>query len=361
MSPFGNACDNRTAILYNISFSNSITGDYDEFTFEYVNGSEIISIWVNDTIMINTQAFEQMHFGLPKDINGTENIVIPDTIYGQIGLMPYQNNQIVGIALSTNVIQGGSITFGGVDSEYIIDPKFKFYVSNIHINGIPMNHSGNASFNIDIPSVQLDDAIANLITKLLPGGNYSNGSITSNCSISPTFDLSFEFENQTYQKWRLPLQSILKNTDGDICSIAINGNAISSDAWVFGSAFIENFYMVFDQEKSQFGIALRSDIDYDHTVYIQNKLVRGTIAQVAARYNDQGPWNWWTRPGAFAYGQSTAHDYFSLSISGVYVYYLVFGVDVSTEQDKWRGPFNNTQDYCWHYTGNEFNWEVWPC
>ncbi|RIB07581.1 hypothetical protein C2G38_417886 [Gigaspora rosea] len=169
MSPFGNVCNNQTVTFFNTSLSNSISGDYEEFTIEYVNGSEITAIWVYDTIIINTQTFEQMQFGLPKDIKGTGDIAIPDTINGQIGL-----------ALSPNVSKGGSITFGGVDLEYIIGnneskiiyyqptggadlQEFRPYVSRIYINGVPMNYSGTASFNSEIPNIQLDNAIANLM------------------------------------------------------------------------------------------------------------------------------------------------------------------------------------------------------
>ncbi|CAG8553772.1 7494_t:CDS:2, partial [Gigaspora rosea] len=312
MSPFGNVCNNQTVTFFNTSLSNSISGDYEEFTIEYVNGSEITAIWVYDTIIINTQTFEQMQFGLPKDIKGTGDIAIPDTINGQIGL-----------ALSPNVSKGGSITFGGVDLEYIIADlqEFRPYVSRIYINGVPMNYSGTASFN----------------------RNYSNGSATVNCSISPTFDLSFEFENDNEYKWRLPLNSILKKPIvGDRCSISINGNAINNDSWVLGSAFIE-------------------ELLYDHTFWISNHLVRGTIAQVAALRDRPDSWNWLTKPGAIAYGHSSAHDGFNLQISGVYSYWIVFGVAESTEQDKWRGRFDNKQDYCYHYTGNEFKWDVFPC
>ncbi|CAG8847492.1 21586_t:CDS:2, partial [Gigaspora margarita] len=239
MSPFGDACNNQAATFFNTSLSNSLLGDYEEFTIEYVNGSEIIGIWANDTIIINTQTFEQMHFGLPKDIKGTENITIPDTISGQIG-----NNE-------------SNITY--YHQPFSTAGTARLYVSNIYIDGIPMNHSGNASFNSEFPNIQLDDAIANLIAKSLSGGKYSNGSAIADCyTSSPNYDLSFEFENQNNQKWRLQLPSIIgKPIDSAHCSLTINGNAINSDSRVFGSAFIANFYMVFDQEKSLFGIALR--------------------------------------------------------------------------------------------------------
>ncbi|RIB07580.1 hypothetical protein C2G38_2045879 [Gigaspora rosea] len=169
-----------------------------------------------------------------------------------------------------------------------------------------------------------------------------------------------------------------------------------------GVPLLRNFYMVFNQEKLLYGISFRSDIDYgptpiptptptsttptptltptpppphptptpppppppppqDHTFWISNHLVRGTIAQVAALRDRPDSWNWLTKPGAIAYGHSSAHDGFNLQISGVYSYWIVFGVAESTEQDKWRGRFDNKQDYCYHYTGNEFKWDVFPC
>ncbi|CAG8534728.1 9702_t:CDS:2 [Gigaspora margarita] len=320
MSPFGDACNIRAATFFNTSLSNSLSGDFEEFTIDYVNGSEIIGIWVNDTIIINTQTFEQMHFGLPKDIIGTENITIPDKINGQIG-----------IALTPNVSQGGSITFGGIDLEYILGN----------------NESEIIYYQLPPTTVTTRLYVSNIyIDASLSGGKYSNGSGIADCyATSPNYDLSFEFENQNNQKWRLPLRSIIgKPIDSDHCSLTINGSAINSDSWVFGSAFIANFYMIFDQEKSLFGIALRS-----------------TIAQVAATKYLSPDWDWSARPGAIAYGYSSAHDGFSLTISGVSSYWIVFGVIATTEQDKWRGPFDNTQDYCWHFHGSEDDWEVFPC
>ncbi|CAG8848921.1 45116_t:CDS:1, partial [Gigaspora margarita] len=100
-----------------------------------------------------------------------------------------------------------------------------------------------------------------------------------------------------------------------------------------------------------------------HTFWIQNKLVRGTISTVAARDNgDKSGWNWATRPGAFAYNSKSAHTGYSLTIpADKSSYWMVFGVAESTEQDKWRGPFDNTQDYCYHYHGSEDDWDVYPC
>ncbi|CAG8854770.1 13739_t:CDS:2, partial [Gigaspora margarita] len=85
------------------------------------------------------------------------------------------------------------------------------------------------------------------------------------CNISSSFDISFEIANQ---KLRLP--SSIISTGKDIngtnkCESIITGSTNSTNSWIFGSAFIMNFYMVFDQTKSQFGIASRSDIDYGPT------------------------------------------------------------------------------------------------
>ncbi|RIB17877.1 aspartic peptidase domain-containing protein [Gigaspora rosea] len=152
MSPFGDACNVRTTNFFNTSLSNTISGKFDEFTFKYINGSEIIAIWANDTITMNNQTLEQAAIGLPKDMNGNEsNIIIPDTINGQIGINPYQNyildrfaNEIVGIALTIpsndSDSYGGIITFGGVDPTYIIGllQIFNLFIAAVrtHIDAI---------------------------------------------------------------------------------------------------------------------------------------------------------------------------------------------------------------------------------
>ncbi|CAG8837048.1 45253_t:CDS:2, partial [Gigaspora margarita] len=125
MSPFGDACNVRTTNFFNTSLSNTTSGDFSEFTLKYVNGSEIITIWANDTITMNNQTLEQTAMGLPKDMKGNgSHVIIPDTVNGQIGINPYQNNEIVGIALAIpsndSDSYGGIITFGGVDPTYII-------------------------------------------------------------------------------------------------------------------------------------------------------------------------------------------------------------------------------------------------
>ncbi|RIB29308.1 hypothetical protein C2G38_1181728 [Gigaspora rosea] len=136
MSPLGDACNVRTTNLYNSSQSETASGNYEEFTFPFM-GVELIAVWVNDTASIagavQNQTFYQLPIGLPKDSNrsGT-NASIPDSTIGIIGINPYQNyilnrfsNQIVGIAFYTPTdpgdSDGGTLTFGGVDIDYIID------------------------------------------------------------------------------------------------------------------------------------------------------------------------------------------------------------------------------------------------
>ncbi|CAG8621348.1 15695_t:CDS:2 [Gigaspora rosea] len=270
MNPFGNACYNRTTNFFNTSFSNTITSDYEEFKLKYIQ-SELISIWANDTIKFNNQIFEQIQIGFPKDVNGSENIVIPDTVSGQIGLMPYQNKQIVGIALSmnsTDIGLGGTITFGGIDLDHIqgnnesnivyqplpqlIDSNklFTVNVTNIYINNSPINLNGLIWFDTGLQNIHFDDNSANMLIKNLPGGKYSNGTSIVDCNISDTFDLSFEIAGQ---KWRIPSSAISKNS--------VN-NTNQCESTITGSAYDGNFYMVFDQTNSQIGIAFRSDITY---------------------------------------------------------------------------------------------------
>ncbi|RGB34480.1 hypothetical protein C1646_760497 [Rhizophagus diaphanus] len=91
-----------------------------------------------------------------------------------------------------------------------------------------------------------------------------------------------------------------------------------------------------------------------HLVQIQNKLVTGTTSIVTAL--DQ--------PGGEVIDEqlAEAHNGYHLNIPSKYdQFYLAFAVLVSLEQFKLHGPFNNTQDYCWHYHGNAFKWNVYPC
>ncbi|CAG8747872.1 103_t:CDS:1, partial [Gigaspora rosea] len=86
-----------------------------------------------------------------------------------------------------------------------------------------------------------------------------------------------------------------------------------------------------------------------------------TIADVAATDNKEDHFSW-VYNNAFAQKSSVAHTGFTLHVpEDVESYWIIFGVDVSTEQDKWRGPFNNTQDICWHFHGNVDDWKIWPC
>ncbi|CAG8817236.1 38705_t:CDS:2, partial [Gigaspora margarita] len=306
MSPFGNACVQPTN-FFNTSLSN-VTSNYTEFKMNYINGTVLTSIWAYNTIAINNQTFEQLQFGLPKDINGTKDVVIPDYIDGQIGLKPYQNlildrfdNQTVGIAISPNGSNGGTITFGGVDSSYIAgdiayypllpftetDQQIQFSVTNIYVGGFPLNIAGTVSLNSEISNIQFDDDTANLILSFLPGGKFSNGTGTINCPIPTFVDLSFEFNDQANQKWKLPPYAIADNSVGtNICNTTITGGAIGT--WVFGSAFITNFYMVFDQAKSQFGIAKRTDINYGNiltpNIAVQLPVIMGAKVQCLIIY-----------------------------------------------------------------------------
>ncbi|CAG8823423.1 38322_t:CDS:2, partial [Gigaspora margarita] len=134
----------------------------------------------------------------------------------------------------------------------------------IHVNGAPLDYPGIASFNNEIQTIQFDDRFATFILSLLPGGSYSNGSATVNCDISSSFDISFELGNQTNnQKWRLPPFAIPNELiSGNLCSSTITGGAADTNSWIFGSAFLTKFYIVFDQANSQLGIANRSDISY---------------------------------------------------------------------------------------------------
>ncbi|CAG8697005.1 27715_t:CDS:2, partial [Dentiscutata erythropus] len=248
MNDLGTACSNRTTNFFNTSLSNTISGAYENFTIEYIKGSKLEGIWANDTVIINNQAFEQMAIGLPKDIDGAQ--IVPDTTIGQIGLMPYQNyilnsfaKQIVGISLSMNsegAGLGGTITFGGIDSGFIIGGNE---------NNIVYQHLSQPTD----PNQQLtlDDNSAREIVNQLPGGSFFNGIAIVDCNISDTFDLSFEVANQ---KWRLPSSAISKDkvSGTNKCESIITGGA-NNGSWIFG---------IFDQTNSQFGIASRSDINY---------------------------------------------------------------------------------------------------
>jgi hypothetical protein len=63
-----------------------------------------------------------------------------------------------------------------------------------------------------------------------------------------------------------------------------------------------------------------------------------------------------------AWNGKYSHTGYSLTIpDDIQKYWLVFHVHLSTEQDKWQGPFNNDGDKCWHYHGHLDSWEIWEC
>ncbi|CAG8750275.1 12639_t:CDS:1, partial [Funneliformis mosseae] len=66
--------------------------------------------------------------------------------------------------------------------------------------------------------------------------------------------------------------------------------------------------------------------------------------------------------GAFADETRKAHKGYSLTIPDrVKKYWLGFGVTLSFENDKWRGPFTNDEDRCYHFHGDESYWELFDC
>ncbi|CAG8852649.1 2481_t:CDS:2, partial [Gigaspora margarita] len=100
MTPWGNACGNLTN-FFNTSLSNTTKSEIETFTIKYIDSSELLGIWASDTIIINNQTFEQMQIGLPQNITGNANITISNINAGKLGLKAYENNQTMGIALST--------------------------------------------------------------------------------------------------------------------------------------------------------------------------------------------------------------------------------------------------------------------
>ena len=104
-----------------------------------------------------------------------------------------------------------------------------------------------------------------------------------------------------------------------------------------------------------------NNITAGHTVYIQNKLVAGTSGIVAGTIDKEDNFNWQIND-SWAQDSSRAHAGFSLSVpDNLNTYWLVFAVGLSTEQYKWRGPFTNNQDICWHFHGHIDSWDVYPC
>ncbi|GBB87971.1 hypothetical protein RclHR1_14490002 [Rhizophagus clarus] len=106
------------------------------------------------------------------------------------------------------------------------------------------------------------------------------------------------------------------------------------------------------------------EADDGHTVWIHNKMIGGTQAIAAVTHdNEKETWHWSPdNNDAIFESYSFAHMGFYLKVpSKVETFWLVFGVGLSQEEDKWRGPFTNTQDLCFHFHGNVFKWELWQC
>ncbi|CAG8475095.1 22720_t:CDS:2, partial [Gigaspora rosea] len=89
--------------------------------------------------------------------------------------------------------------------------------------------------------------------------------------------------------------------------------------------------------------------------------IEGTVASVAATLKKDDNFNWNCKC-ALAQDSSRAHAGFVLAVpDNVESYWIILGVGLSVEDDKWRGPYNNTQDICWHFHGHFEKWEIWPC
>ncbi|PKC13198.1 hypothetical protein RhiirA5_372451 [Rhizophagus irregularis] len=82
----------------------------------------------------------------------------------------------------------------------------------------------------------------------------------------------------------------------------------------------------------------------------------------ALDYMSDGNYEWGDEDdGLIDDGISVSHHSFELTIpDDVKTFNLVFGVAHSLKVDKWRGPFDNTQDICWHYHGHLNSWKFNP-
>ncbi|CAB5305960.1 unnamed protein product [Rhizophagus irregularis] len=78
--------------------------------------------------------------------------------------------------------------------------------------------------------------------------------------------------------------------------------------------------------------------------------------------NKKGDFDWHGDAGAIDIEGDWAHRGYSLNVpDNVKSYWLAFRVAASTEDDKWRGPFNNDGDKCWHFHGTIDSWNVFEC
>ncbi|CAI2169670.1 18179_t:CDS:1 [Funneliformis geosporum] len=97
-----------------------------------------------------------------------------------------------------------------------------------------------------------------------------------------------------------------------------------------------------------------------HIVWIQNKAWYGTHTFAAATFKCEG--GQFDPDFKIDLGDEVAHKGYHIEIpDSIDSYCLVFGVILSTEKDKWRGPFTNNGDQCWHFKGSEDDWDVYPC
>ncbi|CAJ0637224.1 16303_t:CDS:2 [Entrophospora sp. SA101] len=97
------------------------------------------------------------------------------------------------------------------------------------------------------------------------------------------------------------------------------------------------------------GLTLVPLIESTHTVWVHNKMWRGTYGKLAVMVNE------FERNS----GASYAHHGFSVEVfDDVTSFNLSFSVEASSEQDKNRGPFTNDRDYEWKFTGSIDNWDI---
>ncbi|CAI2190145.1 4386_t:CDS:2 [Funneliformis geosporum] len=98
-----------------------------------------------------------------------------------------------------------------------------------------------------------------------------------------------------------------------------------------------------------------------HTVWIHNKVTVGTLTAAAATETNEGSGFSWYGPYIDMHSEN-AHKGYSLYIpDNKATFWLVFGVSGSLQENKWRGPFNNDGDKCWHYHGTIDGWNVDEC
>ncbi|CAG8505137.1 11644_t:CDS:2 [Gigaspora rosea] len=89
--------------------------------------------------------------------------------------------------------------------------------------------------------------------------------------------------------------------------------------------------------------------------------IEGNWAAAAGTLQKEDNFSWQFND-AFAQDSSVSHGGFSLAVpDNVESYWVIFAVGLSTVDDKWRGPSNNTQDICWHFHGHIDDWKIYPC